>query len=575
MIKVYAYGAREPVSGQEEIWKQLRLAHQYRNACVQKELERRQRLEAEVYVLSPRVLELRQKIDAIKVDMEKVSEEISAKNQKARKRLADPEAFEKMKALRASFKDVIKEHDTLRKGIFKSPEFVAGSDARKNADNAAARTLRSEFTDLGLYWGTYLLIERSAQQFRKGPPPKFRSWKRGGNVAIQIQAQSGEPPFTMKEAEEGTARISLGPPQKRGNLAPLRMLKLRVGGDRKTPTYAEIPIYWHRDPPVGGIIRWVVLRARAIACTIQWEAQFTVEGESSPLDRAETGIVGIDMGWRKVDQGLRVAAWHGSDGDQGTLILPQKLLDKAAYSERLRSIRDKIFNDVRDRLATWLSANADIVPLWLKEATESIRQWRSQSRLAATVLRWRENRFTGDEFLWPTLPVQKSGDKAAHDRLRAMVDEGAVEAWRKIDRHLYEWERHNAEKCIRQRREIYRIFAAQLRRKYKKAVIEKMDKRDFHELPNVEDASTDGALRTHVRIAALSVLTTAIVYSMSETVQAPAAYTTMTCSTCNKREDFDRSQVFFRCSSCGTVTDQDDRAAMNLMNYIEPVQEAV
>src|SRR6185295_8157008 len=107
------------------------------------------------------------------------------------------------------------------------------------------------------------------------------------------------------------------------------------------------------------------------------------------------GIVGIDMGWRKVDQGLRVAAWHGSDGDQGTLILPQKLLDKAAYSERLRSIRDTIFNDVRDRLATWLSANADIVPLWLKEATESIRQWRSQSRLAATVLRWRENRFTG------------------------------------------------------------------------------------------------------------------------------------------------------------------------------------
>src|SRR3990172_6589154 len=57
-----------------------------------------------------------------------------------------------------------------------------------------------------------------------------------------------------------------------------------------------------------------------------------------------------------------------------------------------------------------------------------------------------------------------------------------LEAWRAHDRHLLEWEANQRENVLRSRRERYRLFARKMAT-YHRIVVEKLDLRDFAELP--------------------------------------------------------------------------------------------
>src|SRR5690606_20002748 len=75
-------------------------------------------------------------------------------------------------------------------------------------------------------------------------------------------------------------------------------------------------------------------------------------------------------------------------------------------------------------------------------------------RLAALALRWRQERFAGDEAGY-TL----------------------VETWRKRDRHLWEYEANLRDQLLARRREQCRRFAAHLARTYGEIVLEDFDLR--------------------------------------------------------------------------------------------------
>lgn len=150
------------------------------------------------------------------------------------------------------------------------------------------------------------------------------------------------------------------------------------------------------------------------------------------------------------------------------------------------------------------------------------------------------------------------GDDAIYDEL---------EAWRRRDKHLYEFEANLRDQLQNRREDIYRVFAATMRRRYRAAIIEKLDLRDFHVLPDPDQTPENDAIREHTRDACLSVLIRSIKESMAKTVQAPPEYTTMNCHVCGSIEDFDHAILVHRCMACGSEWDQDRNAAINLLRH--------
>ena len=135
---------------------------------------------------------------------------------------------------------------------------------------------------------------------------------------------------------------------------------------------------------------------------------------------------------------MRVAYAVDDEGRAEELSLPAELLSRERKAADLQSIRDQRFELARATLVRWLAV-AD-VPDWLREETATLAQWRSAARLAALALRWADARFSGDAEVFD-----------------------ALEAWRKKDRHLFDWQAHAKLSFQRGRREIYRRFAARLR----------------------------------------------------------------------------------------------------------------
>ena len=119
-------------------------------------------------------------------------------------------------------------------------------------------------------------------------------------------------------------------------------------------------------------------------------------------------------------------------------------------------------------------------------------------------------------------------------------------------------------KLLRRRRELYRVFAAQLTERAGRIGIENLDlaglaMRGERELPP--------ATRAHRQRAALSELLreifTAASKRGSEVVEL-AGPSTRVCSNCGNRNSVGED-LFFTCDGCGKLWDQDENAAANLM----------
>jgi transposase len=192
-----------------------------------------------------------------------------------------------------------------------------------------------------------------------------------------------------------------------------------------------------------------------------------------------------------------------------------------------------------------------VLPDWLQEATKTLRQWRSQSRLASLALHWREERFDGD-----------------HDAYQAIED------WRKQDKHLYEYESNLRDKLHRRRRELYRCFAAEMARCYTGgAVLAELN------LARAARRRKEGDLPPPIRhnrqLASVSSLRLALHNACGrESVPVVKSATTklsQTCHECGAVHDVDGAATEVVCPTCGAVADRDVRAAANLLSQIAPV----
>jgi hypothetical protein len=188
--------------------------------------------------------------------------------------------------------------------------------------------------------------------------------------------------------------------------------------------------------------------------------------------------IGLDIGWRNEQQGLRTWAWADSRGDSGCMVLPagdpvpagsagkknreqgrlqrHKTIDirsRLKKSDDIRAIRDTHFNDMKTTLFDGLQAFKAEMPTQLLEDVQYIKQWHDHERGKRLLQRWRSQRFPGDEVLFTFLT-----------------------AWAARDQHLWQYEANNRAKAQRQRRERYRKEALRLKQ-YDYVFVENFDLR--------------------------------------------------------------------------------------------------
>jgi len=532
---IYKYGAKVPIIGCDDVERQLCCANHYRNKLVEIELERRREADAVIAQLAPQLANVEKAVAAHEAEMEAVRDSIRKGRAKSRK-LADatPEQRAAIKQCRESLARLRGQRKALRDTAYRSDEAKA---AMKTLDAKYLQRDKDARAASGLYWGTYLSVEQAMSDRRKGAPPRFSRYRGEGRLAVQVQGGlSAEAAYACEDTRLRIERLD----HKHANVW------LRIGSDdNRQPLWAVIPTVLHRPIPADASIKWVYLIKRMTACHPQWSVCFVLARESgwAKQDTASEGAVGIDVGWRVLERGLRVASWVGTDGDAGELILPTADVARWQKCRDLQSIRDTRFDVARAWLTSWLAEHAD-APAWLLERCETLRQWRSQARLAAVVVAWRELRFDGDEVLF-----------------------AEMEAWRKRDKHLWTWQEAQRAKAIRWREDVYRNFAAQLSRRYKTAYIEDTNWREMGELPNAEDAEAKTPAAYYRTVASPGRLLEIVRERFADHAKMPAENTTQRCHVCGGIVGFDAARhLEATCQHCGAEWDQDANAAVNLLS---------
>ena len=247
---------------------------------------------------------------------------------------------------------------------------------------------------------------------------------------------------------------------KRVGKKDIRLLRLRIGtDDKRNPIWAEFPMIYHRSLPLDGIITGVQVTKRRIGSRDRWNVSITFDDNQQTIPVEIKSAAGIDLNWFEYPDRVSVANWEGSDGQAGEISIPKSLLDKLHQPERIKSIRDKKFDIVRTDLLNWLHSNQNKIPDWLREKSQNIDKWRSQSRLASLVRFWEMNRFDGDEGIF--------GVSGQWNKSNSLVTEGSgIAGWRYHDFHLWNWESSQRTKSVAARNEYYRVEAAKLVESY-------------------------------------------------------------------------------------------------------------
>jgi hypothetical protein len=565
-ILVYKFGLLRPVDNATMVHQQVRAAHDYRNDLTMIERGRRAAIRS-VLESEPDVAAALTGARAARALLDAALAVVASARASARTRAAGAPATGDVKSVRAVLHAA---EGTFRQALqaVRTRSHVVSETDRIN--ERAGELGRSARAHCGVYWGTYLLIEADMQASRKMPlydgvepnDPRYQRWTGKGRLGVQIQKG-----MSASAVFGADTRIRIDPVNERAWPATSTLgwserrrlqhttLHLRVSSDGAAPIWAAWPMSMHRPFPEGARIKGAVVNLRRVAGREEWTVCITLD--VTDTQRAQCcgeGAVAVDLGWRLLCQPqahneteLRVGTWRGEDGAAGTMTLSHHWSGGELKARELRSIRDKAFEAARDALAVWLASPGDR-PAWLAAKTRALGQWRSAHRLAAVAQWWAAHRFDGDAQAF-----------------------AALETWRYHDHHLWQWETHQRETTLRDRREQYRIFAAGLARRYRTLVLEAFDLRKLARLPAPEQVDGEAqAPRSQRQLVAPSELRDALVKAFvargGEVVEVSAVDSTRICHACGVVELWDQAaELRHTCSACGVEWDQDDNAGANLL----------
>lgn len=545
--RVHQYGCRDPHGATDVLEDQLFKAHRYRNKLVELDRARRQRYR-DILGTIEAVRDARQRKQEAEDRYEELKNAVQQDRQATGRRVTTPESKAAYKAMEQAQKACRAAEKQAAEGL---KDEIKASEEQYHAEVREARG------QSGLYWGTYLTYENTIRTAaleaqKKGDHLSFAPWR--GEAFVAIQIQKGLTIDELLACEDRRIRLELrddwGTTKRASRYGTFWM---RIGSEGREPTWIKIPVFWHRAIPEGAKIKWVQLtrkeRGGHSSRRWRWELNVTVQTPGHAMKRKELeetaelrNAVGIDFGWRTMEDGsIRAAYACDHQGNGYDIRLPVWAAERHRLTQELQSIRDRRFDEARNELVEWLPQNN--VPDEIRERLETLSRWRSHQRLAKVVARWRE--------LDPGPPA-------------------FIEAWRRQERHLYQWFRATSRQLVMWRRELYRHWALFFATRYEHVMIEDVQLSNMKRKPEIGEEreeirgkhmpASPGELRAQIEKTCLR--------ERVPVFRVPAEQTTKTCASCgNLGIERNRDQLIVPCEACGVRVDQDDNAARIILSW--------
>lgn len=586
--RIWTFGMRTPSPEDEAaIREQTKLAHRYQNALVEIERERRVLYREARTALSPELAVLETRIGELNLSIENQRRDIKSLRKITRERTLHRSAMATLKLLNTERRAVAIKLKAARGLVNTDSALRTKADAINEAAYAKQRKARSES---GLYWGTYLLVEKAMEAVTKGKDdPQFKRYRGGGRAGVQIQ--NG---MTVAELFSGNdTRLRLAPlpsgtwDTRVGRRHAVTQVKIRIGttADKK-PRFAVFDhLVQHRPLPSDGIVKWAWIKLEPIGTRIRWSLQLSLESEEFATRKhasknAET--VAVNLSWRTKPSGdIRAGYAVGTDGRERELLLPAKLRERFTEMREHRSHGDLIFDEAKKCTQAFLAA-APTLDDEVRQAAEHIHAWRSHGKLVRfakllgekfsapreigqTLRDWRAEREREQKFLYdspaPVFDWLRTRGVTGH-ALQALY----LHIWWKANDFLWNQEAELRSRTLGWRKHLYRNYAAELASEYKTLLIEKFDLRSVAEKPEPEEEEAHVSNVAHVRtIAAPSELRLALIAAFhGDHIEQSADHNTLACTVCGAiTDDPPARKLVLTCPGCGSEHDQDRNNCQN------------
>jgi len=564
-IIVRRYGLREPIDWSEDCDQQLFLMNKLWNCLVEIERHHGQAY-FDLMKEDKEVADLSEKIELLIKEKAQIlaDRNILRRKHKIRKSPCTVPLDERLRKISEDLRALsitAKEKRAVVRKLFRPKldelsrqRLVAVKEARRNS---------------GLWWSNYNEICRSYEHarrkaWRNGGKLHFRTFDGSGRFANQIQG--GAPMAKLFDGSHTQVKIRPLPMEayshpSRGHRRRLQRTELSIcvytGVDesgkrfRRTLTF---PMTMHRPLPDDALIKEVIVRRYRQGTRFYWSVSFTAIYTGTVVNGHKSHrVCGIDLGWRKVEKGLRVATIVASDDKVRHVVLPKVILQKLDYVDALKGKIDRAANE----LHTWLHQQRyqlGALPEDIAPYVNSLPMpgHASQRALLRLVLRWRD---------------------ACPDFAKDIYER--LEQWRKQDKRWRNEMDNLRAKVLARRADFYRNEANQIAREFAIIGMEELDLRRFAQ------RSTDGEeknqsfaeARLNRERAALSELRTWIEFQAGKhaaEIVSCNGESTRQCHLCgyiNTPDKRNWKNIIWRCSECDIEWDQDVNAGYNLRNW--------
>lgn len=269
-----------------------------------------------------------------------------AQRQAARAKIKTPELDEKIAELAKRRREQWTKAKPLRSAAFKrfKDELKALGDQRYK-DFTQARQ------ESGLWWSNYNAVMQSfdatLRRIEPWQKPRILGNEGRGAGRLTVQIQHGCPGPTFVAGGRSEAGITLGGSKWRrvrgSNWRPrYGYLSATVHSEgRGTRKICRWPLKMHRPLPEGAIVKSVVITRKKPVPTAgtrwppspssppEWRWDVTLACEiPDPAQAAASVCSGVDLGWRKVEKGVRVATIADTAGGLDYVVFPLKELER-------------------------------------------------------------------------------------------------------------------------------------------------------------------------------------------------------------------------------------------------------
>lgn len=542
-VIAYRYGLRPPLDWGEDCEAELRKQVDLWNALVGIE-ERHRAAVAALTADDPGVAALQARVDALRAQ---IAELHTARKRAKQAGLNTAGMVGDIAQHRAELGRLADDLKAARRSV----------RAQKRAELEQLEASRYEaaktaYQQSGLWWCNYnAVIEaynvaRSRAMKMGGALRPQHYGRRRGRLTNQIQGG-----MSVAELFGGAkSQVQVAPlpdkPGVRGTYTTLTATVYTRDGQRRTVTW---PMVYDRPIPDDMRIKLVTVTRERVAHKWAWHVVFTCARDIEAPARPVGAAVAVDLGWRRLNDGLRVATvLRDERGAPDFITLPESILDIDEGVRRLRGERDE---DASAMLASlralpWDEAPEPLRSAWVWLARAPAVGPRALARLCGIWRGQREDRCHGHTY-----------DGCWQAEALARLD-----AWRSKDKKRWEAEANHRQRLIGRRDMIYHAAAARIVAGASVIVMDQLDLSQSAVVPTdgAAHALPDMARRYRV-IASVHTLRHWIKIKAQRAgvpviVHAGTSRVCWHCGTPRGTAERD-ARLVIQCAGCGRVSDQD------------------